>query len=200
MDRFRRFCYQRRRGQRNFAAEKVVQTKQIQSEKAMKMSNEGSSLLRAIEEYREFPYDDQTGEDIENWVPGATVGFGHLIKGSKWPEFRGRGVGLLEANTLFAEDLAPFELCVMGAIDDAYQLSENKFDALVFLAYNIGQGAFRRSSVVKMVNDQWAETSYDTLEDAWMAWNRSQGRVMNGLINRRAAEWKIYCNGIYERW
>lgn len=166
----------------------------------MKMSSEGIELLKAIEEYRATPYNDQTGEDIIDWCPGATVGYGHLIKGSQWPSFRGREVGEDEALEIFQADLAPFEDCVMGAIEDSYQLKEQEFDALVFLAYNIGQRGFTRSSVVKMVNDEWADTAYDTLEDAWKAWNKSQGATMKGLINRRAAEWDIYSNGIYERW
>ena len=173
---------------------------QVESEKIMKMSSEGVELLKEIEEYREFPYDDQTGKDIKDWVPGATVGFGHLIKASVWPDFRGRGIGVVEADQLFAGDLSPFEECVMGAVDDSYQRSENQFAALGFLAYNICKRGFETSSVVKLINNEFAETSYDTLEDAWKAWNRSQGSVMRGLINRRAAEWDIYCDGIYERW
>ena len=173
---------------------------QAQSEQIMKMSSEGIELLKAIEEYREFPYDDQTGKDIKDWVPGATVGYGHLIKPSQWPDYRGRDVDLVEAGQLFAEDLVPFEECVMGSIEDSYQLKEEQFDALVFLAYNIGVRGFSTSSVVKLINDEYAVTSYDTLEDAWKAWNKSQGKVMRGLENRRAAEWDIYCSGIYERW
>ena len=88
----------------------------------------------------------------------------------------------------------------MGAIEDSYQLKEQQFDALVFLAYNIGVRGFSTSSVVKLINDEYAVTSYDTLENAWKAWNKSQGKVMRGLENRRAAEWDIYCSGIYERW
>lgn len=170
------------------------------SEKNMKISNEGLSLLKAIEEYRPHPYDDQTGKDIENWVPGATVGYGHLIKGSKWPGFRGREVDEVEADELFMSDLAPFEDCVMGAINESYQLEVYEFDALVILAYNIGQRGFSSSSVVKIINDEYEGDTYATLEEAWKAWNKSQGKVMKGLENRRDAEWAIYCDEIYERW
>ena len=166
----------------------------------MKMSIAGIDLLKAVERYRSHPYDDQNGEDIEVWVPGATVGYGHLISEDDWPDFCGREISPLEANHLFAEDLSPFEFCVMGAIEDSFQLSDNKFDALVMLAFNIGQGGFRSSSVVKLVNDEHAVTNYDNLEQAWMAWNKSQGKVMRGLVNRRGAEWQMYSDGIYERW
>lgn len=166
----------------------------------MKMSKEGVDLLKAIEQFRAYPYDDQTGRDIDEWVPGATIGYGHLIKKSEWPDFEDRTVGQLEADFIFKEDLSPFEFCVMGAISDSYQLAECEFDALVMLAFNIGEGGFRSSSVVKLVNDPDAVTNYDDLEHAWMAWNKSQGRVMRGLINRRGAEYQIYDSGIYERW
>ncbi len=198
--RFQRIRNKRKRDKNNSRSAKMVQTEQVQSEMIMKMSSQGLELLKAIEEYRAIPYDDQTGKDIVNWVPGATVGYGHLIKGSEWPGFRGREVDEAEAEELFQADLSPFENCVMGAIDESYQLAEQEFDALVFLAYNIGQRGFTNSSVVKIVNDEYADTAYDSLEDAWMAWNKSQGKVMKGLENRRAAEWAIYCDGIYERW
>ena len=166
----------------------------------MKMSSRGTDLLKSVEEYRSHPYDDQTGEEIASWVPGATVGYGHLISESEWPDFCGREIGLLEANHIFAEDLSPFEFCVMGAIEDSFQLDENKFDALVMLAFNIGQAGFKSSSVAKLVNNKHAVTSYFNLEDAWMAWNKSQGKIMRGLVNRRGAEWQMYSDGIYERW
>jgi len=166
----------------------------------MKMSISGITLLKSVEELRSYPYDDQTGEDIESWCPGATIGYGHLISKDEWSDFSGREIGPLEANHLFAEDLSPFEFCVMGAIEDSFQLSDHKFDALVMLAFNIGQSGFKNSSVVKLVNNKHAVTNYDDLEHAWMAWNKSQGKVMRGLVNRRGAEWQMYSDGIYERW
>ena len=51
-----------------------------------------------------------------------------------------------------------------------------------------------------MINDPSAPSTYPSLEDAWKAWNKSQGKVMRGLENRRASEWRIYTEGIYERW
>jgi type VI secretion system secreted protein VgrG len=78
-------------------------------------------------------------------------------------------------------------------------LTQQQFDALVILAFNIGDN-FKNSSVAKLINDPAATTSYDDLESAWKAWNKSQGKEMKGLNNRRAAEWKIYAEGVYEKW
>lgn len=166
----------------------------------VRVSKKGIDFLKAIEEYRSYPYDDQTGEEIEVWVPGATIGYGHLISESEWPQYSGRSINQLEADYIFSEDLVPFESAVMGAISNSFQLLEHQFDALVMLAFNIGKGGFSNSSVVKLINDPSANTSYDDLESAWMAWNKSQGKVMRGLINRRGAEWQIYASGTYEMW
>jgi len=166
----------------------------------MIMSIKGTNLLKLIEEFRAYPYDDQTGDDTEVWEPGATIGYGHLISKAEWPNFCGRRISTFEADRIFAKDLFPFELCVKDAIESSFKLFKNEYDALVMLAFNIGRSGFASSSVVKLINDEHAETSYDSLEQAWMAWNKSQGKVMRGLINRRNAEWQIYSNGIYERW
>ncbi|WP_425433722.1 glycoside hydrolase family protein [Nitrosomonas marina] len=56
------------------------------------------------------------------------------------------------------------------------------------------------SSVLRMINNPSAKTRYPNLEMAWKAWRKSQGRVMQGLINRRNAEWRIYSEGVYEWW
>ncbi|ETW95549.1 MAG: hypothetical protein ETSY1_30095, partial [Candidatus Entotheonella factor] len=79
-------------------------------------------------------------------------------------------------------------------------VNQHQFDAMVILTYNIGVPNFLSSSALKLINDPNAQTSYSSLESAWKAWNRSQGSVMQGLINRRNAEWKIYSQGIYETW
>jgi len=68
------------------------------------------------------------------------------------------------------------------------------------LAFNIGAGSFARSSVVKLVNDPTANSTYKSLEAAWKSWNKSQGKVMKGLDNRRQCEWDVYSRGVYNRW
>ena len=79
-------------------------------------------------------------------------------------------------------------------------LSQHQFDALVIFAYNVGIEGFSSSSVVRLVNDPNAQTAQKSLESAWKAWNKSQGVVNAGLVNRRNAEWKIYSKNIYQGW
>ncbi len=108
------------------------------------------------------------------------------------------GITREQAEARFRDDLAPFVDKVNETI--TVGVSANEFDALVILAYNIGEIGFEGSSVAKRVNDPDAKTSYASLEDAWKAWNKSQGKVNRGLINRRAAEWDMCSKGIYRHW
>lgn len=164
---------------------------------SMVLGPEGVALLKAVETLRLQPYDDQTTEDIAAWVAGATIGYGHLIPAKQWATYKD-GITEEQADTLFAADLAPFETAVRDSI--TVGLQQYEFDALVIFAFNIGASGFKGSSVVKLINDPKATTGHASLEAAWKSWNKSQGKVMKGLDNRRAAEWRIYTSANYARW
>lgn len=154
-------------------------------------------LLKGIEGLRLEPYDDQIGSSVNQWVPGATIGYGHLIDRDEWARYRD-GISEAEAESLLRADLAPFIQAVRTQV--IRPLRQHEFDALLILVFNIGTAAFASSSVLKMLNEPQANTAYGSLETAWKAWNRSQGRVMQGLVKRREAEWKMFSEGVYERW
>lgn len=109
--------------------------------------------MKNIETLRVKPYDDQTGNTISNYVRGATIGYGHLI--STVEEFNQYkdGITEIEADELFKEDLAPFEKVVINAINKE-NFTQNEFDALVILSFNIGKNSFKNSSVVKIINGE----------------------------------------------
>lgn len=161
------------------------------------LSPRGLQLLKDIEQFRARPYDDQTGKTITAWMPSATIGYGQLISRKDWHRFK-NGITEPDALMLLTGALVSRERAVHRAI--LVPLQQHQFDALVLLVYNIGNGAFHRSSVVKMINDPRRATRYPTVETAWKAWNRSAGQVNQGLINRRACEWRIWKDGLYERW
>jgi GH24 family phage-related lysozyme (muramidase) len=163
----------------------------------LNLSSDAKDLLKGVESLRLKPYDDQTDGDITAWVQGATVGYGHLITKSEWDTYKG-GLNQQGADALFDQDLGPTVATVNKAI--RVSVKQCQFDALAIFAFNIGREAFSGSSVVKLVNDPNAITHYDDLESAWMAWDKSQGKVMTGLKNRRQCEWNIYSKGIYKRW
>ncbi len=168
----------------------------------MKISSEGISWLKDKEDKildkqgNHIIYDDRTGKPVNTNEPlpkGATIGYGHLIKQGE--NFR-NGISEAKATELLRADIAIAERAVQNNV--IVPLSQNQFDALTSLAYNIGAKNFANSTVVKYINNPNFHSSvYPNLESAWKAWNRSQGEISNGLINRRQNEWDMYNRGIY---
>jgi lysozyme len=66
-------------------------------------------------------------------------------------------------------------------------LSQNEYDAYISLAYNIGSGAFCNSTLVRLLN----QGQYDMACQQILRWNRAGGQVVQGLVNRRQAEYKL---------
>ncbi|QHI97339.1 glycoside hydrolase family protein [Xylophilus rhododendri] len=172
-------------------------TNRPQDARLLSFGDKGITLLKDIETLRLKPYDDQTGKDIDAWVRGATIGYGQLISQNEWDVYKD-GISIDNAEKTFNDKLLPFVNSVQ--LNVKTPLLQNQFDALVILNYNIGQSAFINSSLLKIINDPTAKTAFDSTEDAWKAFNKSQGKVNNGLINRRASEWNIYNSGVYRKW
>lgn len=70
-------------------------------------------------------------------------------------------------------------------------LNEGEFKAFVSLAYNIGAGAFCRSTLVRKLN----AGDYVGACREILRWNRSGGRVLSGLQRRRLKEYEICLKG-----
>lgn len=66
--------------------------------------------------------------------------------------------------------------------------NENELSAMVVLAFNIGLTAFARSTVLRLHNAGNREGA----ARAFALWNKAGGRVMPGLVRRRAAEAALY--------
>jgi GH24 family phage-related lysozyme (muramidase) len=68
-------------------------------------------------------------------------------------------------------------------------LNANQRTALAAFAYNVGDGGFIGSSLLKKIN---ANAPRAEIEAAWKMWRLAGGVVNQGLINRRAAEIKLF--------
>lgn len=70
--------------------------------------------------------------------------------------------------------------------------NQNQFDAIISLAYNIGVGAFKSSTLLKcLLNRQ-----FDLAADEFLKWDHSGGQVIAGLFNRRTAERSLFLQAI----
>lgn len=68
-------------------------------------------------------------------------------------------------------------------------ITQNQFNALVSLTYNIGEGGFKSSTVLKRVNQY---ITGQALKDAFMMWIHAEGKVIDDLVSRREKEFELY--------
>ena len=66
--------------------------------------------------------------------------------------------------------------------------TQNEFGAFVSLAYNIGIGAFKKSSALRYFN----AGDHAKAADAILMWNKAGGKVLAGLTRRRIAERDLF--------
>lgn len=90
-----------------------------------------------------------------------------------------------EAERLLLDDLVRFE---QGVALQCQIATDNQFAALVAFAFNVGLEALRTSTLRRMHN----EGNYAGAAGQFGRWNRGGGRVLPGLIKRRAAEAALY--------
>lgn len=64
----------------------------------------------------------------------------------------------------------------------------NQFGAMASLAFNVGLAAFARSSVLRLHN----AGDFEGAARAFAMWNKAGGKVLPGLVRRRAAEADLY--------
>ncbi|MDR7037410.1 GH24 family phage-related lysozyme (muramidase)/peptidoglycan hydrolase-like protein with peptidoglycan-binding domain [Methylobacterium sp. BE186] len=108
----------------------------------MALSAIGTAALVAREALKTTAYKDSVGV----W----TIGVGHTSAAGAPKVTPGLSITEAEALSIFARDLAQYEAAVDKAVK--VPLSENERDALVSICYNIGPGAFSRSTFVKRLN------------------------------------------------
>ncbi|KAB7728419.1 glycoside hydrolase family protein [Rudanella paleaurantiibacter] len=141
----------------------------------MKTSETGKSLIRREEGIRLNAYKCPAGV--------LTIGYGHT-----GPDvFPGQRITADRANDLLTHDLERFERVVNAVVH--VPISQNQFDALVSLAYNIGEGAFAKSTLVRKLN---AGAPRAEVAAEFGRWCRAGGNVLPGLVHRRKNEASLF--------
>ncbi|MGQ1888284.1 lysozyme [Serratia marcescens] len=142
----------------------------------MQTSKTGRQFIKGFERLRLKAYPDP-GTGGKPW----TIGWGHT-KGV----MQGDRITQEQAEQFFSDDLAVFELTVNRAIKRP--MTQNQFDAMVSLAFNIGGSAFAGSTLVKKFNAGDIQGAVNEFPK----WRSSAGKVMPGLVKRRAAEREMF--------
>jgi len=92
-----------------------------------------------------------------------------------------------QADAWLDDEYDAFERGVLNLLDDQ-TTTPNMLGAMVSLAYNIGLGAFGKSSVLR----NHLARRYTSAAASFEMWNKGGSKVLPGLVRRRAAEAVLY--------
>ena len=152
----------------------------------MKISPSGIAVAHYFESCKLEAYPDPGSGDGRPW----TIGWGHtgpeVVKGLKWTQ--------KQADDAFVIDIAKFEREVSSLVK--VPVSQGQFDALVCFAYNAGSDidadtipeGLGDSTLLRKLN----AGDYAGAAAEFPKWNKNDGKVMRGLIRRRAAEAALF--------
>lgn len=138
----------------------------------MKISENGKKLLMEWEGFCNKAYKCVATEKY------YTIGFGHYGKDVT----KGMSITRADAQKLLEKDIVSFESKV-EKYNDVYHWTQNQFDAMVLFAYNVG-------SIDKLTNK--GKRSIEEISKKMLEYNKSGGKVLTGLTNRRLKEQAIF--------
>lgn len=95
-----------------------------------------------------------------------------------------------------AEQLLNYHVGKAAAVVNKYvtvRLNQGQFDALVSFVYNVGEGQFRTSTLLKVINANPLDLT--RIEAEFKRWIYSNGKVVNALVRRRQEEAYLYGQG-----
>lgn len=111
-----------------------------------------------------------------------TIGVGHTAAMGNPTPVSGMKITQDEADAILARDLSQIERDIIASVK--VKLAQKQFDTLVSFVFNVGIGAFRKSTLLKKLN----AGDYAAVPEELMKWTRAGGKVLQGLVNRRKAE------------
>ena len=147
----------------------------------MNISKAGINEIKQSEGLRLKAYPDPGSKDGKP----VTIGYGTTrINGN--PVKMGTTITKEQAEQYLVADLQLFAAKVDKLIK--VKVTQGQFDALVSLAYNIGLDAFANSTLLRQLN----AGNYKDVPTQFRRWNKNDGKVMQGLVNRREREIKMW--------
>jgi len=144
----------------------------------MRTSEEGRTLIKRYEGVRLEAYLCPAGI----W----TIGVGHTGGGVT----KGMKITMEQAEHFLTEDLFVAEGAVRRLVE--VPLKQNQFDALVSFVFNLGEGNFKKSTLLRVINS--TPNDYGKITTQFLRWNKAAGKILKGLTDRREDEAKLYCS------
>lgn len=139
----------------------------------MNISEKGKVLIKSFEGVRLTAYHCSAGV--------LTIGYGHTgnVK-------LGQKITQEQADCYLMQDLYKTEQQINKLV--RVSLTQNQYDALCSLVFNIGTGAFNKSTLLAKLN----KGDYHGASEEFKRWNKVGGIVNAGLVRRRQAEEDLF--------
>ena len=141
----------------------------------MNISQQGVDFIKLHEGCRLTAYEDTGGV----W----TIGYGTTGRDIQ----RGRSITDQQAENLLRRDLESAERCVNNSV--RVDMSQSMFDALVSFVYNVGCGAFGKSTLLRKLNSGYDD---DEVAKEFLRWIYDNGKIIAGLRTRRKDEQELF--------
>jgi len=147
----------------------------------MKIGQKGLQLVKDFEGWHSKPYQDPVG------IPTIGYGFTYYLPDRRRVTMQDAALTKTQGNRMLGEILAHYE-------DDVHRLvtrslRQQQFDALVSFTYNLGATNLSKSTLLKRIN---SDPQDKRIADEFMKWNKAGGKILPGLVRRRAAEVQLY--------
>lgn len=147
----------------------------------MKVNQATINRIKQSEGLRLEAYPDPGSKDGKP----VTIGYGTTRINGK-PISLGTKITKEQAEQYLKADIEKFADGIAKLIK--VKLNNNQFGALVSFAYNIGLEAFKNSTLLRILN----AGDFNGVPAQMRRWNKNDGKVMQGLINRREDEIKLW--------
>ena len=150
----------------------------------MTINPETIAHLKRWESCRLVAYPDPGSKDGTPW----TIGYGHTSDGHL-KVYKGLKITQAQAEYLLIKDAEEAEAAVKKHVK--VPLTDNQLGALVSFTMNLGEGKLAGSTLLKRLN----AGNYAAVPGELMRWVHNDGKVMQGLVNRRKAEGAMWAKG-----
>jgi len=145
----------------------------------MQISNKGLELIKEFEGFSSSPY------LCSAKVP--TIGYGSTFyKDGRKVSLSDKPISKEQATQLLEHTVNSFANGLKGKLE--VSISQNQFDALVCLCFNIGLGAFANSTILKKINAE----DFKSASNEFLKWDSAGGKKLLGLRKRRERERDLF--------
>ena len=69
------------------------------------------------------------------------------------------------------------------------KLNDNQIASILSFVYNVGIGAFKKSTLLKKINEN---VEIEEIKKEFMKWIYANGEILDGLKTRRKKEFELY--------